>query len=179
MLFTFGRHLIFYGLLAGAAAIGATILWVNAAWSKGPLGMPIGYLIMFVALSLIFVGVKQHRDSDLGGVIKFGRASLVGLSIAIIAALVYVLVWEGYLFATDYSFISDYVSAAVQDIESGNLTETEAAAKRAEIEQFQAFYGTPLLRGVVSFTEIFPVGIVVSLISAILLRNPDFMPARQ
>ena len=56
-----------------------------------------GYLVMLVALSLIFVGVKRYRDSQCGGVINFGPAFVLGLAIAAVAALVYALVWESYL----------------------------------------------------------------------------------
>ncbi len=39
-------------------------------------------------------------------------------------------------------------------------------------------YAKPWYRMPMTFAEIFPVGILVSLVSAALLRNPRFLPAR-
>ena len=37
----------------------------------------------------------------------------------------------------------------------------------------------PLVRVPITFIEMFPVGVIISLLSALLLRNSRFMPARQ
>ncbi|MEO1027922.1 MAG: DUF4199 family protein, partial [Pseudomonadota bacterium] len=100
-------RIVNFGLISGLITIGLTIGWTMLDSSGGPLGVPIGYLIMFVAMSLIFVGVKQFRDVERGGVVRFGTASLVGLAIAVLAALVYAAVWEAYMALTDYAFVSD------------------------------------------------------------------------
>jgi hypothetical protein len=39
-------------------------------------------------------------------------------------------------------------------------------------------YDNPLYRLPMTFAEIFPVGLLVTLVSAVLLRNPRFLPAR-
>jgi hypothetical protein len=39
-------------------------------------------------------------------------------------------------------------------------------------------YRDPLFRIPITFIEIFPVGLLVALVSAALLRNPKLMPAR-
>ena len=48
----------------------------------------------------------------------------------------------------------------------------------AEMDAFKIQYADPLFRLPMTFAEIFPVGILVSLISAGLLRNSRFLPAR-
>ena len=49
---------------------------------------------------------------------------------------------------------------------------------RAEMAQFGEMYANPLIRMPITFIEIFPVGLVISLIAAALLRNSRFLPAR-
>ena len=49
----------------------------------------------------------------------------------------------------------------------------------AEMEAFKKSYAKPLYRLTEGFTEIFPVGVLVSLVSAGLLRNRGFLPARR
>ena len=47
------------------------------------------------------------------------------------------------------------------------------------MQRFKTQYAHPLFRMPMTFTEIFPVGVLVSLISAGLLRKPSFLPARR
>jgi hypothetical protein len=39
-------------------------------------------------------------------------------------------------------------------------------------------YANPVLRALMTAAEIFPVGVLVALVSAALVRNPKFLPAR-
>jgi hypothetical protein len=48
----------------------------------------------------------------------------------------------------------------------------------AEGRAFAAMYANPAIRMGITFVEMFPIGIVISLISAALLRNSRFLPAR-
>jgi len=48
----------------------------------------------------------------------------------------------------------------------------------ARAQDFAMMYANPLFRMPITFTEILPVGILVSLFPALLLRNSRFMPAR-
>lgn len=52
------------------------------------------------------------------------------------------------------------------------------ASLSAQMEQFKLQYANPMFRLPMTFVEIFPVGLLVSLVSAGLLRNRGFLPAR-
>jgi hypothetical protein len=47
------------------------------------------------------------------------------------------------------------------------------------MEAFKVQYANPMFRLPMTFAEIFPVGVLVSLVSAGLLRNSRFLPARR
>lgn len=47
------------------------------------------------------------------------------------------------------------------------------------MQRFRTQYANPLFRMPMTFTEIFPVDVLVSRISAALLRKPGFLPARR
>jgi hypothetical protein len=53
------------------------------------------------------------------------------------------------------------------------------AALAAEMLSFAAQYANTLCRLAMTFTEILPVGVLVSLVSAALLRNDRLVPARR
>ena len=176
------RYVIIYGLLSGLVIM-AVLLTGLTLVPEGSGGFVrtiwFGYLVMLVALTVVFVGVKRYRDIECGGVIKFGRALLIGLATSGVAALAYVVIWEIYLAATDYAFMSKYVESALRQSQAAGVTGAALAAQRAEMEAFAAQYNSsPLLRVMFTFIEIAPAALLVSLVSAALLRNPKFFPAR-
>ena len=173
------RIILTYGLISGLVAIFGIMVTILA-----PSSMPVhsslwlGYLIMLVALSSILVGVKQHRDQALGGVIKFHTALLLGLGIATVASLVYVAVWEAYLAMTHYAFMSQYIADTLAAKRAAGVTGAAFAKVVAEMEAMRRQYANPLFRLPMTFSEIFPVGLLIAIVSAALLRNPKFLPAR-
>lgn len=137
-----------------------------------------GYAVMLAVLSLVFIGIKRFRDVEHGGVIKFTQAAGVGAGIAVVAAVFYVITWEAFLATTDYAFIETYSASLRADIEAKDLAEAARAAELAELEEGIAMYRNPLFRLPITFIEIFPVGLVVALLSALILKNPKVLPAR-
>lgn len=172
------RLILVYGTIAG------TIEWLLMALSMGlvsdhgSMGMMLGYLSMLIALSLVFVGVKRFRDEHQGGVIRFWKALAIGLGIAGIAALFYVLGWEIYIWATDNHFMADYMASVLEQKQAAGATAAELARYKVEMAEFSEMYKNPAIRMLMTLSEIAPVGLLASLISAALLRNPRFMPAR-
>jgi len=173
------RYALIYGAIAGAIA--ATVLTVGIAsdLSNHTTSLWFGYLVMLVALSLIFVGIKRYRDVECGGVIRFGRAFLLGLGIAAVAGLIYALVWESYLQISGYDFMADYTRSVLKNMQAEGASPAAIQAKAAEMNAMAESYKNPLFRIPMTFIEIFPVGILVALVSAGLLRNPKMLPARR
>lgn len=138
----------------------------------------VGYAIMLIALSMIFVGVRQYRDTVLGGAISFRAAVGVGLGIAAVAALFYVVGWEIYMYATDYSFMRAYIDSAIAAKQAEGVSAAQLAQFTTEMRAFEAQYAQPLYRMAMTFAEIAPVGLLVALVSAALLRDSAFLPRR-
>ena len=175
------RTILKYGVIAGLVIGGFEVGTVVAFAGMPPLkyGMLIGYTTMLIALSTVFVGIKRHRDVDRGGVIKFWPAFGVGLGISFIAGIFYVVAWEAVQAMTHMDFASSYAQAIIAS-EKAKGASAEALAKlSADMATFKLQYADPLFRLPMTFVEIFPVGVLVSLISAGLLRNSRFLPARR
>lgn len=165
------------GLIVGLPMIAMTLIFGENAPS-GVVGMAIGYTTMLVALSVIFLAVKHQRDVVNGGVIKFLPAFLMGLGISAVAGVLYVLAWEVSLTISGMDFGAVYAEHLVEAARARGATEDELAAELAKAEAFAKMYANPLFRMPITFTEVFPVGLIVSLIAALLVRNSRFMPAR-
>ena len=173
------RIILIFGAVAGLiVAVPMCLLVANAEPGSAATSHFTGYLIMLLALSLVFVGVKRLRDRELGGVIRFIPALLAGIGISTVASVIYVIGWEITLAVTDFAFIDSYSSAAIEAARAKGASASEVEAVVAKMNEFRQQYANPLFRLPVTFFEIFPVGLVVSLISAALLRNSRFLPAR-
>src|ERR1041385_4339099 len=107
------RTILIYGLISGAVVCAGIILTIMLPIGNAHGSVWLGYLIMLVALSSILVGVKQYRDDVQGGVIGFWKALGVGVGIAAMAGVAYVLVWEAYLAITHYTFTDEYIKATL------------------------------------------------------------------
>lgn len=173
------RYALIYGGIAGAAVVGVISATLALDLSNHLTSMWFGYLVMLTALSLIFVGVKRYRDVECGGVIRFGRAFALGLGMAAVAGLVYALGWELYLALSGYDFMADYSASILAHMRAEGANAAAIAARAAEMEGLAQSYRNPLFRIPMTFVEIFPVGLLVALVSAALLRNPKVMPAKR
>ena len=171
------RYILTFGAIAGVIPAAVLTISIASNLSNHTTSLWFGYLVMLVALSLIFVGVKRYRDVECGGVIRFGRAFGLGLSIAAVAGLIYALVWESYLQISGYDFMADYSRAVLAGMRAEGAAQAAIQAKAAEMNAMAESYKNPLFRIPMTFAEIFPVGLVVALVSAALLRNPKLLRA--
>jgi Protein of unknown function (DUF4199) len=174
------RRILFQGLIAGLL-VGLPLFGITVATQGHTLkyGVVLGYLTMLIALSTIFVAIKRRRDRDLGGVIGFWPAFGLGLAISAVASLCYVIAWEAALAVTGMDFAGDYARALIEQQRAQGLGGESLKRYVAEMETFKAQYANPLYRVPMTLAEILPVGLLVSLVSAGLLRNSSFMPAQR
>lgn len=166
-----------FGLIAGfISIIGFTLMMLNPDTIDFENGMIYGYASMLLAFSLIFVAVKSYRDKHNGGAVSFGKAFKIGLYISLIASTVYVVVWlvDYYFFLDD--FWGRYTEICTDGLIAKGASEDVIAEKVAEIEGWKELYKNPLLAGLITYTEILPVGLLISLIAAAILRRKPQTP---
>lgn len=167
------RTILIFGTIGGLIAGGFTAIIpiyhdiIPTSWA-----MTLGYTTMLIALTTVFVGIKRQRDTAGGGVIRFWPALGMGLAISLIAGIFYALGWEIALMTMGGpdGFIDGYIAG----LRAGRGHEAEIA----QMEAMKISYRNPLFRLPMSFSEIAPVGVLVSVVSAALLRNSRFLPAR-
>jgi hypothetical protein len=174
------RIILIFGIAAGLiVAVPMDLMLAHAEHGSAATSLFTGYLMMVLALSMVFFGVKRLRDHELGGAIRFVPALLAGLGISAVAGVIYVIGWEITLAVTDFEFIDSYSTAAVEAARAKGASAAEVAAVMAKMDEFRRQYANPLFRLPMTFIEIFPVGCLISLVSAALLRNSRFLPMRQ
>lgn len=175
------RTILGYGLIAGAI-VGVPLFAMPVLGGDAitpAIGMTIGYLSMLIAFTTIFLAIKRQRDLIHGGVIRFWPALAIGLGITLVASLIYVLVWEAVLAATQMDFIGEYAAELTAQKRAAGASEAELARFAAEMDAYRLRYADPLHRLPMTFAEIFPVGVLVSVVCAGLLSNRRFLAMRR
>jgi hypothetical protein len=173
------RYSLIYGGLSAAVLV-AFIAVVGTLHERVAFvaTLTFGYSVMLVAMSFVFVGVKRYRDVEGGGVIRFWHALGLGLLIALIGCVAYVLIWEAYLAITHYRFMDDFIDKMLRDARASGKSTAEIARIAADGDAMRTMYANPLIRLSMTFMEVGPVGLLVAFVSAVLLRNPRLFPAR-
>lgn len=169
------KNVLVFGLISGAVvsiimSISMITMSKNPDANHGASSMIIGYLSMLVAFSLIFVAVKTYRDKQNGGVISFGKAFKMGLLIALIGSTMYVITWA---FVYNY-YMPDFMEKyCAQMIENAKATSTPAELQKLtdQLNTQKEMYKNPLFFVLFTYMEILPVGLIVSLISALILKR--------
>ena len=167
------KIVLIYGLIGGL--IVSVLMWLTLGSGQHDFenGELIGYTTMVVALSTIFFGVKAYRDKHLDGRITFGKAFLLGLYIALVASTLYVASWMLLSATTGDYFMVQYYEHAKQEMESSNMPAEEMNAKLEEMQQFAKLYKNPIVKIGFTYLEILPVGLLVSLLVAAILKRKD------
>src|SRR5690606_7305189 len=164
---------VIYGLIGGiivSAFMALTIPNMDADTDM-TLSMFMGFASMIVALSTVFLGIKKYRDVHLNGVISFGKAFLTGLYISLIASTMYVLTWMVISDLYMPNFMENYVEAQLNAFEQTAATAEEISQKREELKAMAESYKNPVIKALYTYMEIFPVGLIITLISSLILKR--------
>lgn len=135
--------------------------------------MVLGYASMLVAFSFVFVGIKNFRDKHNNGIISFGKAFKLGLYITLIGSSFYVLTWlvEYYLFIPD--FMEKYSAVALKHAHENGASAAEIAKTTSDMEMYKEMYKNPLFVILLTYMEVLPIGLLVTLISAAILKRKE------
>lgn len=164
------KYVWIFGLIAGAILCINMIVMVNMMYSNpGFKGNDIvGYAGMVVVFSLTFFGTLNYRNKVLGGYISFGRAFKTAALIALVGATMYVVVWLFYYYLFVPDFIDKYADYALSNCRNDPAL-FEATTK--QMASLKEMYKNPLFVVLITYSEVLPVGLVVSLISALVLKR--------
>jgi hypothetical protein len=164
-----------YGLFASGIMIGIALITYSLWGNKMNLliGEIIGYTSMILALLAIYLGIKQCRDQQMNGEINYIQGLGVGLAITAIASLLfagYCYVFFAYL---EPDFLETYYKYHLDSIRQSGETAEVIQTKIAEAERvFKSGWITNLpFQTFVMFTTVFVLGLVISLISAAILKR--------
>src|SRR5271154_5959329 len=166
------KTVLTFGLISGvmiSVLMGGSLLIANKIGSVH--SMVLGYTIMVASFLLVYFGIRSYRDNNLAGQISFGRAFACGILITLITSICYVAMWEVLYFNFMPRFMDSYFAAQIHEVQSAGLDPAATAAQVTAIQRSQQLYQNPFINMAYTFIEPFPVGLVITLISAAILRR--------
>ena len=162
------KTVLIFGLISGvimAALMLGTLPFTDSAWLQSH-SMFIGYTTMVLSFMLVFFGIRSYRENIGGGTITFGRAFAVGILITFISSVLYVITWEIMYFGIP-SFGERFMTMCVAHIKNSGAS---PEAIQTQLNQLK-YLDNPFINAAMTFTEPFPVGLIITLISALILRK--------
>jgi hypothetical protein len=170
------KTVLTFGLISGAvsaATMLATVPFANAiSWGKGEI---IGYTSIVLSALLVFFGVRSYRQNVGGGRISFMRGCAVGILITLISSACYVATWEFIYYKLAPDFAEKYAAHMVEHAKASGASPEKVDATIRQAQQFQQMYKNPAINVAMTFAEVFPTGLAITLLSAGILRKkqPD------
>lgn len=166
------KTVLTFGLISGAISafmMFAMLPFVDKiGFDKGAI---VGYTTITVSFLLVFFGIRSYRENVGGGTITFGRAFAVGILITVISCVCYVVAWEIIYFKFMPDFADKYTAHSVEKLKASGASQEAVQAQVQEMKKFKEMYDNPFFNAAITFMEPFPIGLIVTLISAAILRK--------
>ena len=167
------KTVLTFGLISGGVSsvlMLSTVPFMDRiGFDKGAI---VGYTAMVLSFLLVFFGIRSYRENVGDGQISFGRALSVGILITLISCLCYVVTWQIVYFNLMPDFFEKYTNYIVEQVRTSGASPQIIDAKIQEMKSFKALYDKPLFNAAFTFLEPLPVGLIITLISATILRRP-------
>jgi hypothetical protein len=166
------KTIITFGLISGAISslmMVATMPFLHRiGFSKG---LIVGYTSIVLSFLLVYFGIRSHRDNAGNGQITFAKAFAVGICITIISCMFYVVTWEILYYNFLPGFADNYAAHVVENLKASGASAAAVQKKIQEMNEFKTSYKNPFYNAAMTFIEPFPVGLLITLISAAVLKR--------
>ncbi len=165
------KNVLIFGLVMGTIMCIHMFYMVNLCYTQPDFNANdvLGYAAMVVVFSLIFFGVKNYRDKELGGIISFGKAFKTGLLIALTASTFYVIVWLFYYYLLVPDYLDKFIPHMLKRASKEGAAELAAVTK--EMDEFREMYKNPVFVVLITYFEVLPVALLVTLLSSFILKR--------
>jgi hypothetical protein len=166
------KTILTFGLISGVLSslmMVSTVPFIdNVGFDRGEL---VGYTAIVLSFLLVFFGIRSYRDNVGDGQITFTKGFVVGISITLISCVFYVVTWEVLYFTVLHDFMDKYGAYMVEKLKASGASAAAVQAQLQQLKKYKELYENPLFNAAMTFIEPFPVGLVITLISAAVLKK--------
>jgi hypothetical protein len=166
------KTVLTFGLISGGLSSLLMLLTVPFMDRIGfEYGEYFGYTAIVASFLPIYFGIRAYRENVAGGTLTFGRGFLVGLMIAVISSLFYVATWEVVYFKLAPDFMTKLQAYSIEQAKKSGASPEKIEQKAREMQSFKQMYDNPLINAGITLIEPLPVGVIIALVSAGVLRK--------
>lgn len=131
----------------------------------------LGYASMVLSFLMVFFGIRSYRENVAGGAITFGKAFQVGILITLVTCAIYVITWEITYFNFVPDFLDKYAAVSLEKMQAKGESAEAIQKATQRMATMAKYYDNVFFNSAITFMEIFPVGLIVTLVSAAILRR--------
>ncbi len=155
-----------YGLYAGIGSVLLSLLFYALDVSRESYIQWLSYVILIAAIVLATI---NYRDKINGGLISYGDAFLTGLFVALTSAVITVIYSYIFIKYIDPNFTKEMLDAVEQKLADKGLSDEMIDQQVAMAGKFMK----PGLMMITGFITIAVMGVILSLITAAILKKTD------
>jgi hypothetical protein len=166
------KTIVIFGLISGAISslmmVGIVLFGDKIGFDKGAV---ISYTSIVLSFLMVFFGIRSYRDNIGDGQITFLKGFGVGICITVISCICYVVTWEVLYYNFLPGFWDHYGAHLVEKLKAKGASPEAVQAQIQEIARDRKLYENPLYNAAMTFIDPFPIGLVMTVISAAALRR--------
>ena len=166
------KTVLTFGLLSGAVSsmmmLVTSLFLERIGFDRGEM---LGYTTIVLSFLLVFFGIRSYREQVDDNVLTFGRAFTVGILITLISCVCYVMTWEVIYFKIIPRFGEEYAAYMVDYVRASGASPSVIDATVRDAQRFKAMQDNLLMNAATTFAEPFPIGLVMTAVSAGVLRR--------
>ena len=168
------KTIVKYGLYAALVMVILPMIgWLSASGEMDyKLGEVIGYTTMFLAMIFVFLGIRDYRNREKDGQLKFVEALKLGLLIAIIPAFAFAVIDQLYVNFINPDFYDEYYAYSLDQLKA-EMSSEEFEQAAAEMEEQKEMFSNPAFQFLIMFITVFLVGLIVTVLSGLVLKRND------
>lgn len=170
------KTIIRFGLLSGAVSSVLLILVTSIGRAIGlqtfaDYGVWFGFTTIILSLTLVYFGIRSYRDQHSQGRISFGKAFQIGILVTVISCVCYSVTWVIFYFNFFPTFMDDFGAYHLQKMKESGESAAAIAKQAAELRKVNEQYQNPFYNFAITFMEPFPVGLLMTFVSALVLKK--------
>jgi hypothetical protein len=166
------KTVLTFGVISGAISSLLMVATVPFAHRIGfAYALTVGYTAIVLSFLLVFFGIRSYRDNVGNGQITFKKAFAVGISITLISCIFYVVTWEILYFNFMHDFMDNYGAHVIEELKASGASPAAVQVQVQHLKKLKEQYENPLFNSLMTFIEPFPVGLAITLLSAVVLRK--------
>lgn len=162
-----------YGLIAGLVGIVVSMIAMSTGlmdFSKGFVWpMVIGVISFAILIVITVMGVRHHRDKELGGYANFGRMFLVAGLIVLIAGVLGTIFNYAYFNFIDPDYLANASDGVMEMYENMGMSDDQVETAMEQFEKQMEGQSNPV-KGLLG--NVIASGIIGAIIGLIMKKNP-------